>query len=84
MHEWCWDSIGRLRVRRQGLACAALHDSVYAIGGYDGASNLRSNPTSDTRTPTPKPYDGSGNRRCAEAFPLETPQATSQGLRLTG
>ena len=26
----------------QALACAVLHDKIYAVGGYDGSANLRS------------------------------------------
>ncbi len=38
---WGWESVAPLLHRRQALACAVLHDRLYAVGGYDGTSNLR-------------------------------------------
>ena len=40
--DWAWQAIAPLQRRRQALACAVVHDKVYAIGGFDGTSNLRS------------------------------------------
>jgi hypothetical protein len=38
---WGWESVAPLLNRRQALACAVLHERLYAVGGYDGTSNLR-------------------------------------------
>lgn len=38
---WGWATVASLLHRRQALACAVLHEALYAVGGYDGNSNLR-------------------------------------------